>query len=55
MNPPLTDRFLNWSKKTLALGLPVEDEPLRLLWAMTLGCPYYTFLTQTTNRPARRG
>jgi hypothetical protein len=35
--PPLTDRFLSWSKKTLALGLPVEDEPLRLLWAMTLG------------------
>jgi hypothetical protein len=33
----LTDRFLNWSKQTLALGLPVEDEPLRLLWAMTLG------------------
>jgi competence protein ComEC len=35
--PPLTDRFLNWSKRTLALGLPVEDEPLKLLWAMTLG------------------
>ncbi len=35
--PPLTDRFLNWSKDTLALGLPNEDEPLRLLWAMTLG------------------
>jgi ComEC/Rec2-related protein len=34
---PLTDRFLNWSQRTLALGLPVEDEPLRLLWAMTLG------------------
>ena len=34
---PLTDRFLNWSKRTLALGLPSEDEPLRLLWAMTLG------------------
>ena len=34
---PLTDRFLNWSKHTLALGMPVEDEPLRLLWAMTLG------------------
>ena len=34
--PPLTDRFLNWSKGTLALGLPTEDEPLRLLWAMTL-------------------
>ncbi len=36
-HPPLTDQFLGWSKKTLALGLPVEDEPLRLLWAMTLG------------------
>jgi ComEC/Rec2-related protein len=35
--PPLTDRFLGWSKQTLALGLPNEDEPLRLLWAMTLG------------------
>jgi competence protein ComEC len=35
--PPLTDRFLNWSKQTLAFGLPAEDEPLRLLWAMTLG------------------
>jgi ComEC/Rec2-related protein len=37
ITPPLTGRFLNWSKRTLALGLPVEDEPLRLLWAMTLG------------------
>jgi competence protein ComEC len=36
-SPPCTDRFLNWSRHTLALGLPVEDEPLRLLWAMTLG------------------
>jgi competence protein ComEC len=35
--PPLTDRFLSWSRQTLALGLPAEDEPLRLLWAMTLG------------------
>ena len=35
--PPLTDRFLKWSQATLALGLPNEDEPLRLLWAMTLG------------------
>jgi competence protein ComEC len=35
--PRLTDRFLSWSKRTLALGLPVEDEPLRLIWAMTLG------------------
>ena len=37
LKPPLTDRFLTWSKSTLALGLPQEDEPLRLLWAMTLG------------------
>jgi len=36
-HPPLTDRFLDWSKNSLALGLPEEDEPLRLLWAMTLG------------------
>lgn len=39
-NPPLTDRFLAWSKDTLALGLPADDvnqEPLRLIWAMTLG------------------
>jgi ComEC/Rec2-related protein len=34
---PLTDRFMSWAKRTLALGLPAEDEPLRLLWAMTLG------------------
>ena len=34
--PPLSDRFLRWSKETLALGMPVEDETLRLLWAMTL-------------------
>ena len=35
-NPPLTDRFLDGAKHILALGLP-DDEPLRLLWAMTLG------------------
>lgn len=34
--PPLTDRFLDWSKHILAQGQP-EDETLRLLWAMTLG------------------
>jgi ComEC/Rec2-related protein len=34
--PPLTDRFLDWSRHTLALGLP-DDETTRLLWAMTLG------------------
>ena len=34
--PPLTTRFLDWSQRKLAFGLP-EDETLRLLWAMTLG------------------
>ena len=34
--PPPTDRFLEWSRHTLAFGL-VEDETLHLLWAMTLG------------------
>jgi hypothetical protein len=34
--PPLTDRFLEWSRRVMALGLP-EDQTLRPLWAMTLG------------------
>ena len=34
--PPLTTRFLAWSRQTLARGLPAVDEPLRLIWAMTL-------------------
>jgi len=50
--PPLTDRFLNWSKRTLALGLPVEDEPLRLLWAMTLA--WRTAFTGDISEPILR-
>ena len=50
--PPLTDRFLNWSKRTLALGLPAEDEPLRLLWAMTLG--WRTAFTADISEPFLR-
>ncbi len=34
--PPFSDRFLAWSKKTLSLGLPEEDESLRLIWALAL-------------------
>lgn len=34
---PLSERFLDWAKKTTSRGLPEEDQPLRLLWAMTLG------------------
>ncbi|MGA2281785.1 MAG: ComEC/Rec2 family competence protein, partial [Verrucomicrobiota bacterium] len=51
-HPPLTDRFLNWSQRTLALGLPGEDQPLRLLWAMTLG--WRTALTADISEPFLR-
>jgi competence protein ComEC len=37
VRPPACDRFLAWSQRTLARGLPEVDEPLKLLWAMTLG------------------
>ncbi|HXI73401.1 MAG TPA: ComEC/Rec2 family competence protein [Verrucomicrobiae bacterium] len=47
--PSLSDRFLAWSQKTLAYGLPEEDEPLRLLWAMTLG--WKTALTGEVTAP----
>ena len=50
--PPFTDRFLNWAQATLARGLPVEDEPLRLMWAMTLG--WKTALSGEINEPFMR-
>jgi competence protein ComEC len=34
--PPLSERFRQWARKTLALGLPGEDEPLRLTWTLLL-------------------
>jgi ComEC/Rec2-related protein len=34
---PWSDRFQSWAMQTLARGLPVEDELLRLQWAMVLG------------------
>src|SRR5260370_1545019 len=34
--PPLADRFGAWAKKIFAPGLPVENDPLPLLWPMTL-------------------
>jgi ComEC/Rec2-related protein len=34
---PLADRFCAWARKSLALGLPNEDESVRLEWAMSLG------------------
>jgi ComEC/Rec2-related protein len=36
-NLPVSDRFIAWSQRTLARGLPELDEPLKLIWAMTLG------------------
>jgi competence protein ComEC len=50
--PPLADRFLGWAHQTLALGLPEEDEPLRLLWAMTLG--WRTAFTGDVDEPFLR-
>jgi len=47
--PPFTDRFLAWAKRTLARGLPTEDESLRLMWAMTLG--WKTALTGEVSEP----
>lgn len=36
---PWADRFLAWAQRTLARDIPlhVKDQPLRLIWAMTLG------------------
>lgn len=48
-NRPFADRFLGWAQQTLARGLPEQDEPLRLLWAMTLG--WKTALTSEVNEP----
>ena len=35
--PGLSDRFIAWSQATLAKGQPERDQPLLLLYAMTLG------------------
>jgi len=42
--PPLADRFGVWARRALALGLPGEDESLRLEWALALG--WKTALTE---------
>lgn len=48
-SPPFADRFVAWAQRTLARGLPEQDEPLRLLWAMTLG--WKTALTGEVSAP----
>lgn len=47
--PPMSERFRAWSMKTLARGLPEVDEPLKLLWAMSLG--WKTALTGEVSAP----
>ena len=51
-SPPVADRFGQWAKQALALGLPVEDQPLQLLWAMTLG--WKTALSGEVSEPFMR-
>ena len=48
-SPPLADRFRNWARRALALGLPIEDESLRLEWALTLG--WKPALTEEVSEP----
>ena len=48
-HPPLADRFCAWARKQLALGMPVEDESLRLEWALTLG--WKAALTDDVSEP----
>lgn len=52
VQPPVADRFRAWSQRTLARGLPEEDQELRLLWAMTLG--WKTALTDEVAEPFMR-
>jgi ComEC/Rec2-related protein len=47
-----SEAFLAWAQKTLARGLPEEDEALRLLWAMTLG--WKTGMTNEVYAPFMR-
>jgi len=47
--PPLADQFRAWARRALAIGLPVEDESLRLEWALTLG--WKTALTEEVSEP----
>lgn len=49
---PLADRFQSWARRTLAMGLPCEDEPLRLLWTMALG--WKTAMTNDVAEPFMR-
>jgi len=47
--PPLADRFRAWARRALGRGLPVQDESLRLEWALTLG--WKPALTEEVSEP----
>jgi len=49
---PVADRFTDWAQGALAYGLPTVDEPVRLLWAMTLG--WKTAMTGEVSEPFMR-
>jgi competence protein ComEC len=46
---PLAERFRVWAQRALAIGIPAEDESLRLEWALTLG--WKTALTEEVSEP----
>lgn len=50
--PSWSDRFQAWAQATLARGLPEVDEPVRLLYAMTLG--WRTALSGEVSEPFMR-
>jgi competence protein ComEC len=49
---PWSDQFQAWARSTLARGLPIEDDALRLRWAMLLG--WRTALTDEVSDPFMR-
>jgi ComEC/Rec2-related protein len=49
---PLAERFSRWARRTLAMGLPEEDEPLRLMW--TLALDWKAPLTESVEEPFLR-
>ena len=49
---PLAERFSGWARRTLALGLPVEDEALHLMW--TLALDWKAPLTESVEDPFLR-
>jgi competence protein ComEC len=46
---PLPDRFRDWARGALSRGLPIEDESVRLEWALTLG--WKPALTEEVSEP----